>query len=250
MSRYFSVAGVLFGLFQKYRSTELGMTLVRACMAFLLVSGSAPLWAAVTVTPRHLIILRPSLDGVYGSYIFAVHNDTETPAHLKTRVMLPKETSDFVPQEGLEPNEISLATDGGVNIEKDIPKGVHVLGVGFKVDGRYGKSKMSLTPEGEVRSLTILVPRDSSMDLTAAGLKPASGADAEDPQYRAFVNVDPLPAGAPFVVEVTGLPEGRARLWLTGGVIAACMVLGAAFLAFRTRPKIKENTTGETVLVG
>jgi hypothetical protein len=164
--------------------------------------------------------------------------------------MLPKETSDFVPQEGLEPNEIALGSDGGVNIEKDIPKGVHVLGVGFKVDGRYGKTKMSLTPEVEVRSLTILVPRDTAVDLAAAGLKAASGPDAEDPQYRAFVNAEPLPAAAPFVVEVSGLPEGRARLWLTGSVIAACMVLGAAFLAFRTRPKIKENQTGETVLVG
>jgi hypothetical protein len=197
-----------------------------------------------------LIILRPGLDSIYGSYIFAVHNDSEKSERLKTRVMLPKEMSDFVPQEGLESSEIALASDGGVNVEKDIPKGVHVLGVGFKVDGRYGKTKLSLTPEGEIRSLTILVPRDTSVDLIAAGLKAADGADADDPQYRAFVNADPLPAGATFVVEVSGLPEGRARLWLTGGVIAACMVLGAAFLGFRTRPKIKENQTGETVLVG
>jgi hypothetical protein len=211
---------------------------------------ATPVWAAVTVTPRHLIILRPGLDSIYGSYIFAVHNDSEKSERLKTRVMLPKETLDFVPQEGLEPTEIALGTDGGVNVEKDIPKGVHVLGVGFKVDGRYGKTKLSLTPEGEIRSLTILVPRDTSVDLLAPGLKVATGADADDPQYRAFVNADPLSAGAPFVVEVSGLPEGRARLWLTGGVIAACMVLGAAFLAFRTRPKIKENQTGETVLVG
>lgn len=223
---------------------------LRACLIFLLGVLATPVWAAVTVTPRHLIILRPGLDSIYGSYIFAVHNDSEKSERLKTRVMLPKEMSDFVPQEGLEANEIALGSDGGVNIEKDIPKGVHVLGVGFKVDGRYGKTKLSLTPEGEIRSLTILVPRDTSVDLIASGLKAATGADADDPQYRAFVNADPLPAGAAFVVEVAGLPEGRARLWLTGGVIAACMVLGAAFLAFRTRPKIKENQSGETVLVG
>lgn len=241
---------VVSGWAKKYLTLCRRVSPLGAFLTFALIVGSAPLWAAVTVTPRHLIILRPGLDTVYGSYIFAVHNETEKSERLKARVMLPKETSDFVPQEGLEPTEISLAPDGGVNVEKDIPKGVHVLGVGFKVDGRYGKTKMSLTPEVEIRSLTILVPRDTSVDLSAAGLKLATGPDSDDPQYRAFVNGDPLPAGAPFVVEVSGLPEGRARLWLTGGVIAACMVLGAALLAFRTRPTIKENQTGETVLVG
>ena len=206
--------------------------------------------AAVTVTPRHLIILRPGLDAVYGSYVFAVQNDSEKSVRLQSRVMLPGETSDFVPQEGLEPSEIKLGSDGGVTIDKEIPKGIHVLGVGFKVDSRFGKTQMSLTPVSEIRSLTILVPRDTAIQIGAPGLSVATGEDAADPQYKAFVNAEPLAAGAPFVVEVAGLPEGRSRLWLMGGVVAAIMILAAGVLALRTRPKIEENNAGETVLVG
>lgn len=225
----------------------------KALQVFLLLgSALCPILAsaAVTVTPRHLIILRPGLDAVYGSYVFAVNNDGEAAERIKMHVMLPRETSDFVPQEGLDPNEIVLGSDGGVTVEKEVAKGVHVLGVGFKVDGRYGKTQISLAPESEVRSLTILVPRDTALAVGAPGLIEAKGEDAEDPQYKAFVNVEPLAPGAAFVVQVAGLPEGRARLWIMGGVVGAVVVLGAGLLGFRTRPKIEENETGETVLVG
>lgn len=208
--------------------------------------------ADVYVTPKHLIILRQGLDSLYGSYVFAVQNTGEAPETLKARVMLPKETVDFMPQEGLDPSEVTLADgpDGGLQIDKSFPNGVHIVSIGFKVDARLGKAGLTLTPVSEIQSFTLLLPRDSGLTLVTSPLVDGDESAAPDPQYRPFVSAAPLAAGAAFNIEVAGIPEGRSRLWLVGGVLAGLMVLAAGLFAWRTKPKITEDTTGGQILVG
>lgn len=224
------------------------------CLFFLasILSGvvASHAQAEVTVTPRHLIIMRPGLDALFGSYIFAVRNDGEKKERFQGEVMLPRETVDFVPQEGVNPNEISLAASGKVTIDKFVDKGVHVLGLGFKVTSHYGRVDMSFTPSQNIGSLTILVPRDAHLEVKGPGLAEAKGEEAEDPQYKAYISGEPMVSGTTYVVKVTGIPEGRGRLWLTGGVVGLILAIAGFVLAFRTRPQIAENNAGETVLIG
>lgn len=216
---------------------------------FGLVMASSAL-ADVYVTPKHLIILRPGLDSVYGNYVFAVQNSGEADEVLKTEVMLPKETVDFVPQEGIDANEVSLAPGGGLLIDKSFPPGVHIISIGFKTDAHYGEGKLSLMPVTDIQSFTVLIPRDSGINAVSSVLTDGDAAAAPDPQYRPLVSKAPLLAGAAFEIAVTGLPEGRGRLWMVGWAIAALLVVGVAFLAIKTRPRITGGDGGGQVIVG
>lgn len=226
------------------------MKFIRPLLPLLLLILAGPARADVMLTPKHLIILRQGLDSVYGSYVFAVQNTGETTAKFKSAVMLPKETVDFVPQEGVEPEEVSLAPGGGgVVVEKDFPPGVHIVSIGFKVDASYGMSQLTLVPPAEIQSFTVLVPRDAGMRVVSSVLKAGEMGHAPDPQYEAMISEEPLAQGRSFTVEVQGLPEGRTRIWIVGAAVGGVLLLLAAFLAWRTRPKIS-GKAGETVLIG
>jgi hypothetical protein len=205
--------------------------------------------ADVYVTPKHLVILREGLDAVYGNYVFAVQNTDQEPATLKATVMLPKETVDFVPQEGIEASEVSLAPGGGLLIDKSFPAGIHIVSIGFKVDAHYGGAKLTLTPTSDIQSFTLLVPRETSLTVASPVLTDGDATNAPDPQYRPLVSKEPLVAGTAFEIAVSGMPEGRARLWIAGAVIAVLLVASAGFLALKTRPRITEGDGGQ-VMVG
>ncbi len=214
--------------------------------AAALVAGSAQ--ADVSVTPRHLMILRPGLDAVYGSYVFAVENTASTPATLRTAVMLPKETVDFVPQEGVSPDEISLAPDGGMVVDKAFNEGVNIVSIGFKTDASYGKAGLTLTPRIDVESFTLLIPKGSGMLVSGDNFSAGGAGTVPDPQYESYVSRGPLKAGTTTTVTINGLPEGRRRVWILAGGVTGVLLLVAGFLAWRTRPKLSEDA-GSMVVV-
>lgn len=222
--------------------TGLGLAL------FLSLTSGAT--ADVYVTPKHLMILRQGLDSVYGNYVFAVQNTGETEETLKARVMLPKETVDFIPQEGIDPSEVTLAEDGGLMIDKKFPSGVHIVSIGFKTDAEYGHATLTLTPVSEIQSFTLLVPRDSGLTVASQALTDGDASHAPDPQYRPLISSTPLQSGATFTISVDGMPEGRGRLWMVGAAIAALLLVMAGFLALKTRPRITEDESGAQILVG
>lgn len=219
-------------------------------MAMLL--PSAPAAAEAGVSPRHLIILRDGLDAVWGSYVFAVVNDGNAPAPLKVEIALPKETADWAPQEGVEPEAVKLAAGAGSGvllIEKEFPPGTHVITIGFKVPASFGSAELTLKPPTTVADLTVLRPRAGKFSVEASWLKPVDGGASPDPDYDALTAAEPMTAGAEKVMRVSGIPEGRARFWMLGGVVAGLLVLGALALAFKTRPRLS-GEGADAVLVG
>lgn len=205
--------------------------------------------AEVRVSPKHLVILRPGLDSVWGSYVFAVENDGQELATFKGKVMLPKETIDFAPQEGVNADQLTLAPGGGVSVDAQFPNGVHIVSVGFKVDGSFGKSNLTFEPATEVASLAVLTPRGGMLKVQAPGLAPIGKEDDPDPQYESFSVDHALPPGQSYVMQVEGLPEGRTRLWIVGGSVAGFLVVLTGMMAVRTRPKITGDAS-EAYLVG
>jgi len=162
---------------------------------------------------------------------------------------LPKETTDFMPQEGIEANQVSLAPGGGVQVEASFPSGVHIVSIGFKVEARFGHAMLTLVPENEVASLTVLVPRGSGVTLTSPTLIPQEGQATADPQYESFAVTVPLPAGEAYGLQVEGIPEGRDRLWWVGGAICVLLLGLSIFMAWRTKPEVRSGT-GEELFVG
>ena len=103
-------------------------------------------------------------------------------------------------------------------------------------------------PTTDIQSFSVLVPRQSNMKVNSSVLAPNDLGGAPDPQYAAMMSTEALKAGVPFAIEVTGLPEGRGRIWIVGGSVAALLVLVAGFFAWRTRPKVTEDAAA-TALV-
>ncbi|MCX6128701.1 MAG: hypothetical protein NTX25_06505, partial [Proteobacteria bacterium] len=82
---------------------------LRFFMRAMAVLGSfliAPLThASVQMSGRHIFILYPGVDSVWGSYLFMVNNNGTQPERFSFPVMLPVETIDFQGQDSLGPND-------------------------------------------------------------------------------------------------------------------------------------------------
>lgn len=219
-----------------------------ASCALVLVM-SRPALAVTAVNSRHLIVLREGVDVVWGSYVFAVTNDEDGPRAVGIKIGLPKETADFVPQEGLEPADLK-PIEGGFEVNKEFPPGTHVITVGFKIPASFGRANLTLKSLAPVEALTLLSPKKSPMVLSGSWFKPADGGTSPDPEYSAFTAIGPLDPMHNYVLEIQGLPEGRSREWILGGAVGAVLLLTAIGLALKTRPKIVGAGEGESVLVG
>lgn len=230
--------------------TLLGSILgVPSLAVFSLLAGAELVRAEVYVTPKHLLILRGAVDTLYGSYIFALQNSGDTAETFKTPLTLPLEKDDWATQEGLEPSEVSLGSSGNLIIEKSVQPGVNLLGIDFKVPASFGHTTLTFKPEATIESMIVLVPRGSSVSIESGRFAPADSSQAPDPQYVPWHSSGPLAAGETVTIDVYGLPEGRARLWIVGSAVAGLLLVLAGFVGWRTRPKITSDGA-QSVLVG
>lgn len=202
----------------------------------LMIVGS-PARAEIFVTSKHLVILRSGIDTVWGSYVFAVNNKDLTPSPLKVNIMMPSQMSDFYPQEGVSKDEVQL-TDSGLMVDKDFAPGINVISIGFKVQSKFGKADVTFKPQMDIDSFTLLLPRDGGVKIQSSELVAGDEEGRPDPQYIPFVSKGILKTGDAFTISVSGIPEGRLRLWITGGITGGLLLLAGLFLAFRTRPRM------------
>jgi hypothetical protein len=193
--------------------------------------------AGIGVAPKHLLILRPGVDAVFGVYVFAVQNEDASPQKFRTAALLPKETIDFVPQEGATADEVSISGEDVV-VEKTFPSGTTLVSIAFKTEAQYGTARLNFKPALDINSLAVLVPIDGSLTATSDVLGAELGDSARpDPQYKTLPARAPIPTGSRFTIEVTGLPEGRSRLWLAGTIVLAALLGLGITMAVRTRPR-------------
>ena len=156
--------------------------------------------------------------------------------------MLPKETTDFAATEGIDAQDIKL--DGSqVVIERLFPPGVHVVGIGFQVRARFGRANLSFQVTDPIESLSLLVPKDSRLELKSEALTVADASASPDEDYRPYINRQALQPGDRFTVEVAGLPEGRGSIWILAAAIAVVLGVTSLGLALWTRPKIQDDGT-------
>jgi hypothetical protein len=197
-------------------------------------AGDAPRTAEVA--GRQLVILKQGLNQLWGSLVLAVMNDTGAPARVKAHVMLPEQTTDWQPQEGVEPSDIQLAPQGGgLLIEREFPAGTTLVSIGFVVPAKLGRATMTLRPGGEVQELSVLVPR-GKLQVISDQLSPGREERVPGENFEAWLSNGEITAGQEIRVEVTGIPEGRARFWFVGGMAGALILLGGAFMTWNTRP--------------
>jgi hypothetical protein len=208
-------------------------TVLVACM---LLAGVAPYEASaqVTVAPKQLLVLKPGLDVVHGTWVVAIMNKGQAPAKFRTPVLMPLEARDFQPIEGATAEDVKLADDG-LWVEKEFAIGVNVVSFAFVVPSSLGGISLSLKPRADTGELMIMTPK-GMLDVTGRDFV-ESGTDVQEMQrYSVLSSKRLIVAGEELSLRVDGVPEGRGRLWVVGGVFGFLLVMIAGVLAWRSRP--------------
>lgn len=201
-------------------------------------SGAHPV-----IAPRELIVLKPSVDGIWGTWITAVIHKGTAPEEVTINVNIPRESINFQAGEGIEKKDLKLESDG-IKVQKIFAPGVNVVSVLFEVPAHYGTSRLTLVPKRELPEISVMTPK-GMLSIKADGLvaQPDDRQDGE--RYDVFGASTSLSENKEFVIDVSGVPEGRSRLWILGSVIALLLVLSAGWYAWRTRPVAGHNSKEE-----
>lgn len=189
------------------------------------------------IGPKHVYIVYPGQDTLWGSYLFVVNNESQAPQNFSFPVMLPKETVDFQAQDSLSPQELKLGQDGGIRIEKVFQPGETLLQISFKIPAEEGKAKATFNPPYAYQSFGVFVWQDSIGVSGPPSLDIQKGVNLSGRLFDTY-SIGAGEAGKTVVYEFDKVPEGRNRLWVIGWISAAVLFLAGISIAFYTRPKL------------
>jgi hypothetical protein len=215
------------------------MVKLKYTLAALLLALATHAASAVQLTNKHIYVLYPGVDSVFGSYIFMVQNQGAQAERLSFPVMLPSETVDFQAQEGLGPNELNLGTDGGLTIDKVFPPGDTLVTIGFKVATDEGSGRMTIKAAEAFESISMFV-FEGKFQITGPDLEIRRNVDFSGRTYDTYTLAKGV-VGQSYQMEVQGIPEGRGRLWIIGWVFAGALLLIALALAWFSRPQLPQG---------
>lgn len=219
------------------------MKVYRSVLFFfaIVIYNCASSVSAVSLSKKHLIILRAGIDSVWGDYIFSVHNSHQESQTARIPLFLPVETVDFRAIEGITATDLVLDTDGGVILQKDFSPGVNIVNVGFKVAADSGKATMTFIPEQELKSLNVLFEGDiltvSSDSLVETELPEISGAD-----YQALQIASVLSASEKLLIKVDGIPVGRQTMHLFAMIFIIALISFGVVLGIKTYVGDEQNS--------
>ncbi len=188
--------------------------------------------AKVVMEDRHVVMIQAGIEVVWGHYLFAVHNDSRNELSYESELLLPKETSDFQPQEGLLPKDLSLAESGNVKIRTNVPSTTKLLGIAFKVESDSRPVKLSFQAPYDIRELKILYPLNS-IQLVGEGFEESGPVQLRERQMNSMTR-SRIQAGETFEIQVAGVPSGRGPYYKLGFALAAFLLLGASILTYKS----------------
>lgn len=209
---------------------------VGLCIAIAFLFLTAVAHAEVTIAPRHVIIIRPGIDRIIGSYLFAFENHGSAPEKFSGTILLPTETIDWSPVEGVEPSEVRLGENGGLVIEKSVAPGTNLVLMGFEVRSLWGKATLTLIPKDALQDLSILTP-PGALTVSAPGAEFVPNVDFSGHAFDRLA-IASLAAGQKIVVEMNGVPQGRMGLWIAGSIVGVLLLGLGIVMTIRTRPQV------------
>ncbi len=211
---------------------------LRLALIFALSLAASSARAEVSVGGRHIYVMFPGIDALWGSYLFVVNNSGTAPERHVFPIMLPGETIDFQGQENVAPDELKLGEGGKLTIDKAFPPGESMVNIGFKVPAEQGVAKLTLTPLFPVEALSIFV-WENTFDVGGPNLQERKGVPFSGRNYDTYT-LSNAKVGEPFTAEVGRVPEGRGRLMIVGYFLIAALLLGGFLIAFLSRPHLSQ----------
>lgn len=200
---------------------------------------STPVLAQVELSDRHIYFIYPAVEEIKGNYIFLVRNSGKEDVRHTMKILLPAETIDWMPQEGVGPDELKPGTEGGLVLDKNFPPGETMISLGFIVPAKGEKAVMTFKPEYNVGELAILARKGAAELSGSTGFQTQSGISFAGQMYDS-VGKNATTAGETVSVTVGGIPQGRSRLTYLGFAAIAVIAAAAAFLTWRTKPRLDQ----------
>ncbi|MDD9951798.1 MAG: hypothetical protein OXT67_09560 [Zetaproteobacteria bacterium] len=187
---------------------------------------------------KHMLIVQADSHFIWGSYFIGVTGSEEQQV-AEIPLLIPQETVDFQPGEGMQAEDIHLDAEGQVVFKKALGPENHLMGIGFKVPvGRFGVETMTLKVRMPIPELTIAAPVGFGLSFTADGFVAGLPPMLSRGSYVGIQSQGTLQPGQVIQVHVAGVPKAKHVFVLVAlGFAVAVFGLGAAF-ALRTRPVV------------
>ncbi len=169
---------------------------------------------------------------IYTVYYFGVINEGKEEKKFKTPLWLPKRASSFAPQNGFSKEEILLADDGSLYLEKIFQPGLNLLGINFKVP-YFNRLPIEFKLPFDLSELNFATPKDSQMTLLADGFTEGLSEMLSQGNYQGILKTN-LKQGDTFALQIKGLPRPSYYSWYFFSVSASLLLLSLAIFLYRS----------------
>jgi len=199
-----------------------------------MIAGFASSILAVEFSPKHIYILNPGTDRLWGSYIVGVEPIGEAD---KFAPLLPINKIDFRAGRGTDPKALVQDVDGSLQLSVGPSAQTQVFTLDFFVGAVGGGAKFELHPKYDLTELVFLVPTETPLTLfdREKRVKKKDSVDFIGRKYIQYVVPD-LKSGENLTVSVSGIKVGRTPLWWIG-FFSALLLLGVALVVAMRRCK-------------
>jgi hypothetical protein len=208
------------------------------CLLLLFALSPSVTFAKVDASRRHVVIVQGAVDAVWANYIFAVQNDANEVREAEIPVMMPTEVADFKAQEGVSEQDIVLGSGDAqkVVVKKIWQPGSQLVGFAYNAEAAYGEAELTFQVPMHLEEFIVMAPA-GRYELVANGMQFTASEPFAGSLFDTIRAKD-VPAGHVYKVKIRGIPEGRGRFWLAGGVLGILLLGLGLSLAWRTRPKL------------
>ena len=195
---------------------------------------------------RHVYIIHPGMDTVWGSYMLVVEREGEGATEsAQFQLMLPTETEDWSPQQGIEKDSVQLKPDGGLMVDAVFEKPQTLVVTGFKVVGNSGRVPFTIKVPFEMDDFAVMAI-EGQIKIVSNDMKYTGAKDFSGRKYDTW-SVENVPEGKVIQFTAEGIPEGRRNYYILAGLFSLILLLSVTVLAIRSKPK--DSSQGEFELV-
>jgi hypothetical protein len=187
---------------------------------------------SVKLGGKHVYIMQPGMDELWGSYIFVLQGPQGGGAY-RSQLALPEQKIEFGPQQGMTADELQFDEKLGVLLDKKNVIGTKLYAVGFNVPAASGQAAMSIALNAGMTELVVMAPVGQLELVGDSGFAAKSesnfmGKDFDTWNYRYH--------GASVVnFELKGIATGRYHYWWLGGILALIMTGACLYLTLATK---------------
>lgn len=205
-------------------------------LSIFILSASTGLQASdeLNYQGKHIVVFYEGMDFVHGTQIFLTYNKTDQPIQARIPFLLPKEAVDWQLGHGAKKEEVEIGEDGRVYVNRLFKPGDNLITFGFKVPARFGKANLTFNPGYNFSKLQLMIPHNKiNFHSYGQSFQLKKGIEFWEKPYD-MIERRAVLEGSQINISLKGIPEGRSRFWLIGGVFLVLLIISSSYLVIRS----------------